>query len=424
VTLLDWRVLALTGGILLILTLLVSLAPILGLKRLGIASASRGVAARASLAQRLAGTAQIAVAGLLGGAAIGFAWYLGPQLFGRGDFELQNRYLVQAFPQRNTGSAEARVLESARWRDAVAALPGVAAVAFGSPVPAAEGNPAPIRIPDPGNSGNELSFYAGSLDADFVDVLGLELIFGRAPAETETDVVVVNRSLARLLFDRDNVVGERMPDGSVRGEIVGVLQDLSFGHPLATVRPYVFRPANNSTVATGVIESQLPAADLRQAIAGLNASEFAYVIADLRPLSQLRTEQIAPDRARGLLTIVTALLVVLLAAIGFYGTQRYLVAAGRREYAIRASLGAGPDAIGRLVLRRGLLLGLPGLALGAVLAFLVVAWLRDDYVARSVPPGGVAALTVALLTGLLLAASLGPARAARRTQPAPLLRED
>ena len=121
---------------------------------------------------------------------------------------------------------------------------------------------------------------------------------------------------------------------------------------------------------------------------------------------------------------MTASLVVLLAALGFYGTQRYLVAAGRREYAIRASLGAGPRALGRLVVWRGLLLGLPGLVAGALLAFIIVAWLRDDYVSREISAVGVTVWVVIGLIGLLLAASLGPARAARHTRPAPLLRED
>ena len=47
------------------------------------------------------------------------------------------------------------------------------------------------------------------------------------------------------------------------------------------------------------------------------------------------------------------------------------MSAGRREYAIRASLGAGPKALGRLVLGRGLLLSLPGLVVGTFLLFLM-----------------------------------------------------
>jgi predicted lysophospholipase L1 biosynthesis ABC-type transport system permease subunit len=70
------------------------------------------------------------------------------------------------------------------------------------------------------------------------------------------------------------------------------------------------------------------------------------------------------------------------------------------------------------------MLGLPGLVLGALLAFIAVAWLRDDFVSREI---SAAVVTVAVVAGLLLllaAASLGPARQARQTQPAPLLRED
>jgi ABC-type antimicrobial peptide transport system permease subunit len=51
VTLLDWRVLGLTGAVLIALTVLVSLAPILDIRRLGLAESSREAMARASLAQ-------------------------------------------------------------------------------------------------------------------------------------------------------------------------------------------------------------------------------------------------------------------------------------------------------------------------------------------------------------------------------------
>ncbi len=147
-------------------------------------------------------------------------------------------------------------------------------------------------------------------------------------------------------------------------------------------------------------------------------------VGNLRPMTQLRDTLIAADRARSWLTIGAASLVVVLAAVGFYGTQRFLVTAGRREYAIRASIGAGPKALGRLVIRRGLMLGLPGLVAGTLLAFIAVAWLRDDFVSRDVSAYAVTAVVAAGLVFLLAVASFGPARQAMRTQPAPLLREE
>jgi ABC-type lipoprotein release transport system permease subunit len=125
-----------------------------------------------------------------------------------------------------------------------------------------------------------------------------------------------------------------------------------------------------------------------------------------------------------MLTVAAAALVVLLAGFGFFGTQRFLVAAGRREYAILAALGAGPRALGKLVLRRGLLQGVPGLVVGSILAFIVVAWMRDDFFSTAVSPSAVTALVAIGIAALLLGATLGPARQARNTEPAPLLREE
>src|SRR5690606_3752783 len=62
-TSIDWRVLALLAACLALLSALVSLSPVLGLRQLGIGGGSRQVTARATLAQQIAGTVQIAVAG-------------------------------------------------------------------------------------------------------------------------------------------------------------------------------------------------------------------------------------------------------------------------------------------------------------------------------------------------------------------------
>jgi ABC-type lipoprotein release transport system permease subunit len=71
-----------------------------------------------------------------------------------------------------------------------------------------------------------------------------------------------------------------------------------------------------------------------------------------------------------------------------------------------------------------LTLSLPGLVVGAFLAFIIVAWLRDDFISRDISPGIVTlTVTVGLLL-LLMAASFGPSRQAQKIRPAPLLREE
>ena len=441
VTLLDWRVLGLATIVLLALTVLVSLAPVLGLKRLGIAASSRQVAARATLAQRFAGAVQIGIAGALGAAAIAFGWYLGSLMFADPGYETRDRLAVQYRADINLASApsplvliERMNVERSRMREAMSAIPGIRAVAFGQPVPGLQTGNFTTQVPDPRDPTKSIRLSSGNLDSRFIEVLGLRLAYGRAPTDNDVNVVLVNEALARELFGREDVVGEQfMQNFAAPGatgpppaqEIIGVLEDMSFGHPAADVQPMLFSTSSNFLGMSAIVETDLTAAALQQELERIAAGgEVEIRVETVRPLKELRSGLLAADRARGFLTVGTAALVVLLAAFGFYGTQRYLVTAGRREYAIRASLGAGPRSLGRLVIGRGLMLGLPGLVLGTLLAFIAVAWLRDDFVSREISPTVVTLAVVIGLVLLLAAAGLGPARQARQTQPAPLLRED
>lgn len=437
VALLDWRVLGLTGVFIILLTLLVSLTPLPGIRRLGIGAASRQTTARASPMQRATGTGQIAVAGALGGAAIAFAWYLGTLLFGYAGYEVTNRYLLRfnnADMSADSSLADYFV-ELSRRREIIGAIPGIDAFGFGTPVPGADPSIISlVSIARPDDPTRIVAASTGMLDTGYMDALGLELVRGRAPArgdgfESGGPVVLVNQAFARAVWDREDVVGERLdnraPAGWRNAEIIGVLADLSFEHPSAAAVPYVFLGANQYMGRMAVIETRMSAAGLHTALDELvSTGALEQPIRDIRPLQQLRMERIATDRARAFLAITAATLVVLLTAFGYYGTQRYLVAAGRREYAIRASLGAGPAALGRLVIARALLMSVPGLACGGLLAFIAVAWLREEYLGGRISPARVTVLVVMALCVLLIASSLGPARAARRTQPARLLRED
>lgn len=431
-TLLDWRVLGAAAGVVLVLALAVSLAPIAGIKRLGIGAASRRATAPATLAQRLAGTVQIAAAGALGGAAIAFAWHLGVLM--AGDRGYDETYLGWSVSVRVSAADEATVVELARRREAIEAIPGVTAVAFGVPVPTFgdAGRRRSIRHPD--DPEKTLAIVDGVAEQRYVDVLGLRVLHGSIPdlLAGGKSGVLVNQTFARAVWGREDVVGEHLPAGSLARnamEIVAVLEDASFDHPAATVPPIVWKLLGDSqsgaTSAETIIRASLSAADLQRNLDRL--AESGILEPEISPVELLQSRYdalTAPDRARGLMTMATAAFVVLLAALGFYGTQRYLVAAGRREYALRAAVGADPRALGRLVVLRSLLWGVPGLAVGACLAFAVAAWLRDTFLSREVSPALVAAWLVVGLVLLLLAASRGPAREARRTQPALLLREE
>lgn len=433
VTLLDWRVLAIVGLLLVTLVLLVSLAPILGLRKQGIAMSSSQLSSRASIAQRVAGTAQITIAAALAGPAIAFSWYLGVLMFGHPGYETRDlhavRYSINSDGYHAAGEAgfESFYVDQSRRRELIGSLPGVTHVSLASAVPGMRGGLQTVYLQNPADTGKQLDMPLITIDDAYVSLLGLTLVHGRTPSSGESRAMLVNQALAQRLWGRDDVVGEVLGSGPQTSQVVGVLGDLPYGHPAADTEPRAFATWTQQFMGSGValIRSTAASAELRRQLQGLvDAGALELVITDVSPLTALRSSVLAADRARGFLTIGAAVLVVLTAAFGFYGLQRYLVAAGRREYAIRASLGAGPRSLGRLVLWRGMLLGLPGLALGLPLAFIVVAWLRDDYVSRTVSPPLVTLAVCFMLVLLLVAATRGPARQARRTHPASLLRED
>jgi putative ABC transport system permease protein len=435
VTTFDWRVLGMVVGLMLVLTVLVSLAPIASLKRIGIAAGSRSVTARPGWGQRLAGTTQLTVAAVIAACAIAFVWYLNAVAAIDRGFSATDVLVLRVEGIQPGGSApdvEAARQEREHRRNVISALPGVEGVAFGTAVPGTVAMTmiAPVAPPDDPQA--RFSFDQFAVDAAYFDLLNLSLIDGRALEPDERDRIVINETLARRLWGRTDVAGELLPRALPPNvtvalpQVVGVVRDITFGHPSDEMPPTGF--VHSGGVSPGeliLIRTTASTANVRRMLQErIDAGELEFQIQSIDPVEEAWDRVLAPDRARTTLTLAAALLVLALTAFGYLGTQRFLVDSGRREFAILAALGAGPKAIGRLVLGRGLLQGLPGLVLGSLFAFIVVAWLRDDFLSHAVRPATVTALVAAGIAGLLLAATLGPAYRARSTNPGPLLKEE
>ncbi|MCH8479564.1 MAG: FtsX-like permease family protein, partial [Wenzhouxiangella sp.] len=433
---LDWRVLVLMVCGVAVLTAMAALGPAFGLRQSGIAHAMRQVSARAGGAQRASGIAQIALAGLLGGAALGFGWQLVDLARADFGFEPEGVVVVTAKFEQSVvfgGSWEELVAARASRRELIAALPAVDAVAFGVPAPTVPGFSMSLNASSPDDPDTPISVSAVSIDAEFPRILGMRLLTGAMPQAEDPLGVLINERLAREVWGHLDVIGEPVPltapmPSGVEGTptVIGVLADVAYSHPHAPIESMVFSPATFfSRMESIVLQTQASPTEIRASIQAL--IDQGLIDFEIDAVVRLRDswhELLAADRARAQLSIIAALVAVFLAAFGFYGTQRYLVAAGRREYAIQAALGAGPKAIGRMVLMRGLALGLPGLVLGALLAFLGIVWLQDGFIDQTVSPWVISLLVAIGTAVLILLASLGPARQARRMTPAEVLRED
>jgi ABC-type antimicrobial peptide transport system permease subunit len=119
-----------------------------------------------------------------------------------------------------------------------------------------------------------------------------------------------------------------------------------------------------------------------------------------------------------------AILALLTACVGLYGTMSYNVAREVGEIGIRMALGAPRGAVVWMVLRRVLLMAAVGLAISvpaALIAFRLVKSLLFD--TQPNDPGTLALAGVVLLSAAILA-GYAPARRASRIDPLAALRQE
>lgn len=119
-----------------------------------------------------------------------------------------------------------------------------------------------------------------------------------------------------------------------------------------------------------------------------------------------------------------AILALLIASVGLYGTMSYGVARRTREIGIRVALGAGRGGVVWMVMREVLVLTAIGLAISIPLARGTSKFV--DSFLFDMKPNDPVAIGIALSTLLVAAllAGYAPARRAARIDPATALRDE
>ena len=188
--------------------------------------------------------------------------------------------------------------------------------------------------------------------------------------------------------------------------------------------PYPQLPtATLEVVARTAGEPLGAAAALRQTVRSIDPQ---IPIPKLRDMDQAVRESIARPRVNAVLFTVFALVALLLAAVGVYGVMAYSVTQRTREIGVRMALGSDRARVLGMVLRRGMMLTVAGLALGLVATVLLLRTLESTLEGLTF---GIAATDLVTLVGvpLLLAAVAFlacwlPARTATKVDPTVALR--
>lgn len=351
------------------------------------------------------------------------------------------RLAVQVFAYDQDGAVVADFLQ--RSLEEIEAVPGVDAVAATTNMPLADDQTiaaidtnVPFTIEDRAVplEGQEPIAAVSTITDDYADVLGIRLARGRGFSTADNPqsppVIMINEALARRHFREEDPVGKRLTirfGQPVSAEIVGVLADVRPGGYESEPRPEAYfpfsqRPSGSLTyiVRTAVDPAGL-ALPVQEAIWRVNPAQAVWAVRTMPDLLWDWTKERSFSMA---LLITFAALALALAAIGVYGLMSFSVGQRVGEFGIRRALGAEPGDILRMMLRRGALLGMAGIALGLAGSLALTGLLRGMLVGV----GAFDTVTFAGLSGLVIAvvllATLVPARHATGLDPMVALRAE
>lgn len=315
----------------------------------------------------------------------------------------------------------------------VSAVPGVRAVALSTSRPLDPGAPyesGPIAVDGYQSTPDETpTAYATSVTPGYFTALGVPMVRGRdfrlTDSDTSLPVSIVSETMAATFWPGADPVGKRLRAGARWTQVVGVVRDVRFASLIQPPAPLFYLPLRQN-FAPGFsvfISSRRPLAEIgprvSRAIRSLDPSLAAYNVLPMRDVMQRST---SPQRIAVTLIGICGALAVLLAAIGLYGVMSYVVSQGTRELGLRMALGAAPAGVLRLVVGRGLIVTVAGIAAGAATALGTTRLLGDLLygVSPRDPVTFVAALLVMLTT--TMAACLVPGVNAARTDIVKALR--
>jgi putative ABC transport system permease protein len=172
-----------------------------------------------------------------------------------------------------------------------------------------------------------------------------------------------------------------------------------------------------------LVRSALPPASVMQAVRReVQVIDPDQPVFTIQTLEQLLAADRWPYRIFGTLFAVLAAIALLLSSVGLYAVMANAVVQRTQEIGVRMAMGARPEQVSWLILKRGLMqlaMGLPlGLA-GAVMLGVVLQRMLVDTTPGD--PLTLAAITI-LLSVVSISACLLPARRATRVDPVIALR--
>ena len=434
----DLRVLAFSVAVTLVTGILFGFAPALEATRLDLApaltaariGATRGRARRISLSQILV-VAQIALSLVLVLGAVLFVRTLTSLRSVELGFNAENILTFHLNASKAGYEGAGLTAFYARMEDRLNQLPGVSAATVTNAPLAERAFRTPFTFAEDRKGGGGWN----SVGPKFFETMQIPILRGRGidsrDVEGGPNAVVVNEAFAKMYFPDQDPLGQQVGilDG-INVTIIGVAEN-SRESLREEILPFAYIPYRQNLVMaawrgmTFEIRTAGNALSLAEAVRKALRQEAPNVpMADIKTQSQRIDDSIVQERTFANLCTAFAVLALIIACVGLYGSMAYSVAQRTNEIGVRMALGAKQLKIVQMVLREVLILALAGLAIGFFGAWNSMHAVESLLFGVTPADPSSIVLATAILTAALLFAALVPAMRASRIEPIVALRHE
>src|SRR6267378_1103793 len=317
--------------------------------------------------------------------------------------------------------------------DRLVGLPGIESAAFARVTPLGYGafSSTPIAVdgyqPCP-NEQPEVDYNQAS--PSYFTTLGIPLFSGReftrSDDENAPPVAIVNRTMVERYWRGQDPIGRRLQVKGRWARVVGVAADSKYESMGETPKPFFYVPLRQDFDREPdlyIRTTQSLPSTLATVLRTVHALDQNLALYETITLQEQVNRAALPQLVAGTLVSTLGGLALLLAAVGLYGVMSYAVAQSTRELGLRMALGADPANLLRLVMSRGLALTAAGVVLGATVA-LGLTRLLGSLLYKVSPRDPLAFGSAFVVMAIAaLAACFLPAWRATRTDPARALRD-
>jgi macrolide transport system ATP-binding/permease protein len=318
--------------------------------------------------------------------------------------------------------------------DRVKVLPGVKSAALAVDMPLGQIH---LRgsvsidgyVPAPGE---QMVVRRNFVGPEYFQTMGIPILEGRGIEGRDTKdsrpVAVINQAMAQRYWPGRNPIGRTFNNSEKDWEVVGVIKNGKYDTLNEVPQPYFCSPLSQTDYVKRLYLVVRTLGDPRTAMLPV-LQVFQQLDPNLPPprlltLNQFMEESVQSTAGPAQVVGLFGLLALVMALVGVYGVMSYSVSQRAHEFGIRIALGARRNEILALALRRGVVIGLVGIAIGFVAA-LAVSRAVAGFLYGVKPTDPLTFIAVSLgLMPVTLAACYIPARRATKVDPMAALRQE